>query len=452
MNKLIGIVKVLFVVLVILSMTAIGGVAAVYYENWERDMKEQDSELAQFLSGNKKEEKVLEPNLTCLVMGRNQSLTDFIILAQYNPNTREASLLSIPRDSFVAESSPDGKINSIYANYGGGVKGITKLKEKVEDITGIEIQHYVLFDASMLKKVVNELGGVTVDVPINMNYDDIYQTPELHIHLKKGTQLLSGSQAEQFVRFRKNNDGTGYPNGDIGRIAAQQSFIKALIGEVLKAENLGKAKTLAQIVIDNTKTDITMELVEEYLDELVTFKLDRMRLETLPGVGQYQKYKGLTRSYYILNEDSGDLLIDEMFRGTTSSGDVITDNDSSNTNSSSKVDNSKTENSNTKKEVFSSNLEEPSSGETKIKVELLNAKAKTNRLTELAETLANNDYNVVKLGNYQTVQVETSRIITYGKNTDEELKDLKEVTGIKKVEESDESSNVKFTIIIGANY
>lgn len=448
MNKLIGIVKVLFVVLVILSMTAIGGVAAVYYENWERDMKEQDSELAQFLSGNKKEEKVLEPNLTCLVMGRNQSLTDFIILAQYNPNTREAALLSIPRDSFVAESSPDGKINSIYANYGGGVKGITKLKEKVEEMTGIEIQHYVLFDASMLKKVVNELGGVTVDVPINMNYDDIYQTPELHIHLKKGTQLLSGSQAEQFVRFRKNNDGTGYPNGDIGRIAAQQSFIKALITEVLKAENLGKAKTLAQIVIDNTKTDITMELVEEYLDELVTFKVDRMRLETLPGVGKYQKYNGLTRSYYILNEESGDILIDEMFNGISSSGDdTSTDEVASGNNSSSNTDVSST-----KKEVFSTSLEEVPSGESQIKVELLNAKAKTSRLTELAETLADNEYNVVKLGNYQTVEVETSRIITYGQNTDEELKKLKEVTGIKKVVESTDASNVKFTIIIGANY
>lgn len=439
MNKLVGVVKLLFVVLVILSMTAVGGVAAVYYENWERDMSEQDSSLAQFLSGNKKEEKKLEPNLTCLVMGRNQSLTDFIVLAQYNPNTREASLLSIPRDSFVSEGSPDGKINSIYANYGGGVKGITKLKEKVEEITGIEIQHYLLFDASMLKKLVNELGGVTVDIPINMNYDDPYQNPPLHIHLKKGTQLLTGSQAEQFVRFRKNNDGTGYPNGDIGRIAAQQSFIKALISEILKTENIGKIKSLAQIVIGGTKTDITIELVEEYLDEVVTFKMDRMRMKTLPGVGKYQKYQGLTRSYYILNEESGDILIDELFNKSISKN-------------TSDIENSTEEKKGETitQEVFSPSLQV--SGDEKIRIELLNAKAKQNRLTELATTLADNDYNVIKLGNYQTVQVEPSRIITYGKNTEEELEELKKVSGIKKVEQSTENTNVKFTIIIGANY
>ena len=94
MDKIIGVIKVLFVVLVILSMTAIGGVAAVCYENWEKDLSEQDSNLAQFLSGNKKEEKVPEPNITCLVMGRNQSLTDFILLLTKQFPTRALKCFS----------------------------------------------------------------------------------------------------------------------------------------------------------------------------------------------------------------------------------------------------------------------------------------------------------------------------------------------------------------------
>lgn len=445
MNKIVGFVKVLFVVLVILSMTAIGGVAAVYYENWEKDLSEQDSNLAQFLSGNKKEEKIPEPNVTCLVMGRNQSLTDFIILAQYNPNTREVSMLSIPRDTFVGSGSSDGKINSIYANYGGKEKGIAKLKEKVEELTGIKIDHYVLFDASMLKKFVNKLGGVTVDVPINMNYDDPYQNPPLHIHLNKGTQLLSDSQVEQFVRFRKNNDGTGYPNGDIGRIAAQQSFIKAMITEILKPEQIGKIKDLGQIVIDNTRTDITLELIEEYLDEVVTFKMSRMRMETLPGEGQYQKYQGVTRSYFIYDEAEADILIDNLFNKSIAELNASTNSDTINAETI-PADKDVAE------EVFSDNVEVVSSGDAEVKIELLIAKAKTARVSELAEKLAENDYNVVKLGNYQTVQVEPSRIITYGQNTEEELEALKKVSGIKKVETSTEKSNVKFTIIIGANY
>ena len=83
---------------------------------------------------------------------------------------------------------------------------------------------------------------------------------------------------------------------------------------------------------------------------------------------------------------------------------------------------------------------------------MLNAKAKSARLNELIENLADHEYNVIKLGNYQTVEIEPARIITYGKYTEEELEELKKISGIKKVEESTETSNVKFTIIIGANY
>ena len=68
------------------------------------------------------------------------------------------------------------------------------------------------------------------------------------------------------------------------------------------------------------------------------------------------------------------------------------------------------------------------------------------------KTVFADECNVVKIGNYPTSKVETSRIITYGKHTDEELAKVKELTEIKKVEDSDEMVNVKFTIIIGANY
>lgn len=443
MNKLVGVAKVLLVVLVIMSVTVIGGVLAVYYENIERDMQEENSTLAQFLSGKANErEKIIEPKVNCLVMGRNQMLTDFIVLMQYNPNTREVSLMSIPRDTFVSSSSVDGKINSIYAN-----KKIDGIVEAVENLTGIDVEYYLLFDAKILKKVIDELGGVTVDVPINMDYDDPYQSPELHIHLKKGVQRLNGSQAEQFVRFRKNNNGTGYANGDIGRIATQQGFIKALISEILKGENLGKVKTLAQIMIDGTKTNVTMDVIEKYSDDLITFKIDRIRIDTLPGVGKYQSYKGVSRSYYIVNEEKAKTVIDELFNKSMNelnpsnsgdSGDVVMDvipqrNDLS-------------------EEVFAENVEVTQSASNEIRIELLIAKAKTSRVNVLATELGNNGCNVVKLGNYPTTTIEPSRIITYGQHSEEELELVKKLSGINKVEESNDKANVKFTIIVGANY
>ena len=114
-----------------------------------------------------------------------------------------------------------------------------------------------------MRQLVDEIGGVTFDVPINMNYDDPAQN--LYIHLKKGTQLLTGKKAEQLVRFRHNNDGSGYGNEDIGRIATQQKFIKTMAKEVLSAKNISKLGNLVKIALEGTKTDITMEVVAKYL-------------------------------------------------------------------------------------------------------------------------------------------------------------------------------------------
>ncbi len=451
MNKILGIAKVIFTIMVIVFIVILSSVSAIYYERWESDIKEQDTKVAQFLSngvidgmtapkisgessGTIKVQKVLEPNFTCLLMGRNQNLTDFIMLCQYNPNTREVSLLSIPRDTYVDKASVDGKINSIYQ-----YKYQDRVIAKVKEITGVDVQHYVIFDAKLLRNLVNELGGVTVDVPINMDYDDPFQN--LYIHIKKGTQRLTGAQAEGFVRFRKGNNGTGYPNGDIGRIAAQQQFIKAMISEVLKPENIGKISNLVKIVLDSTKTDITMDIVGQYLDDVVTFKTDRIRVETLSGVGKYGRGPdGLERSYFYMNEEKAKTVIENLFFKTIA--ELNESGDASTTNSGeAKVD---------AQEVLSLELEVPVSD--KVRIEVLNANAKSATLNKLVESLKANDYDVVKIGNYKTTKVESSRIISYGTGTEEILNDLKSVTKIKKVEESAEKATVNYSIIIGSGY
>lgn len=431
MNILRSIAEIIVITIVLLSVAVLGSVAAIYYENMELDLSENNSGLAKPLVG--KDEKKEEPNFTCLFMGRNAHLTDFIMLGQYNPNTRNVSLMSIPRDTNVGNASVDGKINSIYR-----YKYPEKVVAEVQKITGVEIQHYLIFDAKILRKIVDELGGVTVNVPINMNYDDPEQN--LYIHLKKGVQKLTGKQAEQFVRFRKNNDDTGYPNGDIGRIAAQQSFIKAMAAEVLKVENIGKVSNLVNIVLDGTDTDITLDVVSKYLDDVVTFKTDRIRVETLPGAGKYAKGPdGYTRSFYFHNSEETKTLVNDLFfKKESLSGDTTI------------IENSDAKDNNDSTEVISSNLEVNS--DEKIRIEVLNAKAKSSKLNSLVEKLNENECNVVKIGNYESTKTESSRIITYGKHTKDELDKVKELSGINKIEESLDKSTVKFTIILGAAY
>lgn len=433
--------KGLAVALILICVVVAGGAAAIYYENLEKDMKENsgDSKLAQFLVSGGETQKKEEPLFTCLFMGRNAHLTDFMMLAQYNPNTREVSLMSIPRDTYVGTSSVDGKINSIYM-----YKYPEKVVKAVEEITGVDIQHYLIFNAKILRNIVNELGGVTVTVPFNMNYDDPDQN--LYIHLKKGTQRLSGAQAEQFVRFRKNNNGGGYANGDVGRIATQQKFIKAMISEVLKVENIGKIGNLVKIALNGTDTDLTLDVLQEYLDDVVTFKKDRVRIETLPGVGKYGKGPdGLTRSFFYHDPEKTKEVVKELF--FTSIDDINSSGDSATSGDKKNDINTKAQ------EVISKGLEtESGNNDEKIRIEVLNANAKTSKMNDLVEKLNSNDCNVVKIGNYPTTKVESSRIITYGKHTSDDLEKIKSLSGIKNIEESDENVNVKFTIIIGANY
>ena len=441
MRGLKGFMKIIAVALILICVVVAGGAAAIYYENLEKDMKENsgDSKLAQFLVSGGETKKKEEPMLTCLFMGRNAHLTDFMMLAQYNPNTREVSLMSIPRDTYVGTSSVDGKINSIYM-----YKYPEKVVKAVETITGVDIQHYLIFDAKILRNIVNEMGGVTVEVPFDMNYDDPDQN--LYIHLKKGVQKLTGAQAEQFVRFRKNNNGGGYANGDVGRIATQQKFIKAMISEILKVENIGKVGNLVKIALNGTDTDITLDVIQQYLDDVVTFKKDRVRIETLPGVGKYGKGPdGLTRSFFYHDAEKTKEIVKELFFTSIDdmgSGDSNTSGDTVQNEMTAKA-----------QEVISQGLEtESGNNDEKIRIEVLSANAKSSKMNSLVEKLNSNGCNVVKIGNYPTTKVEASRIIVHGSCDTEELESVKTLSGIKTTEQSDEIVNVKFTIIIGANY
>ena len=405
------ILRIIIVLVLVIAISGLGVFGAVKYLRWRADNEETVNEQGEIITvpGIKEEEKV-----TCLFMGVNGALTDFIMLGQYNPNTREIDLLSIPRDTKV-NGTLDGKINSAYLG-----KYPERTIQKVKELTGIEAQYYLVFNAKLLRQIVDEIGGVTVYVPINMNYDDPYQ--DLYIHLKKGTQTLTGSQAEQFVRFRKNNDGTvGYPNGDIGRVAAQQEFIKATINRVLEPQNLLKVNRLVNIVLDNTKTNITWDVAKNYIDDVATFRTDRITMNTLPGEGRYAE-NGI--SYFFHDEKETKIMIDEMF------------------------------NKKSEKEVeVIANITEEVKDEIadKIKVEVLNAGTTNSIFSAVVDKLNNNGYYVSRVGNQEIPTDGYSKIITYDYR-DNTLVEMKELLGISRDEESDKEMAVDYTVILGPKY
>lgn len=194
------------------------------------------------------------------IPGEDYKLTDSIMVASYNPQTQQASLLSIPRDTYVGKKDKNTatsnylasyKINTVYRNG----TNIPETIECVNNITGLNLDKYLLIDTDAIIEVVDAIGGVTFDVPIDMDYDDPAQ--DLHIHLKAGEQLIDGEKAEQLLRFRHNNDGTSYPSeygdNDIGRMRTQREFIQVTAKQLLRVENVTKVLNLMDIVFKNVK-------------------------------------------------------------------------------------------------------------------------------------------------------------------------------------------------------
>ncbi|MFC6590809.1 LCP family protein [Deinococcus lacus] len=147
-------------------------------------------------------------------------LTDTIMLAQVRQDGT-VNLLSIPRDTWTEiPGKGPGKING--ANPHGGPEALVAA---AENLTGLPIDGHALLSLYAARSLTDAAGGVTVDVPARMKYDD--HAGHLHIDLQPGRQRLSGEQAEGFLRFRKDK------LSDIGRIGRQQQFVQALAQQTL---------------------------------------------------------------------------------------------------------------------------------------------------------------------------------------------------------------------------
>ena len=244
-----------------------------------------------------------------VVTGESQNLTDSIMVCAYNPKLNQASMMSIPRDTFTGDNekkaTASDKINTLYQ------KNPQKLIEEINEITGLNIKYYVNIDTKGLRQLIDAIGGVYFDVPIDMDYDD--PTQDLHIHIKAGYQLLDGEKAEQVLRFRHNNDGTSYPasygDNDIGRMRTQREFIKELLKQVSSKNVLKNMKSYIQIIKENVTTNFNVDEIIDYIPYIVDFNTDNLNTTTLPG--EAKKCNGVW--LYIPNEEKVEQSIKENF-------------------------------------------------------------------------------------------------------------------------------------------
>lgn len=166
--------------------------------------------------------KQLEGSYNFLVLGHDRTalLTDVIMLVNYNTNNASITILQFPRDTYVSYDVPTHKINATFSTlYTEELsKGLSEDKARLNAIQrfgdvfekslGINIYKCAIMDLNGFVNIVDALGGVEVDLPSDLKYDDPAQN--LYIDLHAGYQTLNGDQAEQFVRYRK-----GYLQADI---------------------------------------------------------------------------------------------------------------------------------------------------------------------------------------------------------------------------------------------
>ncbi len=211
--------------------------------------------------------------------------TDTVVLVNFDSIDKNIDIVSLPRDLKIdlTQTQQENlkyapktvKLTEVFA-YAGSEKGVDYTTEIVESIVKEKIDFWVTVDLEAFRYLVDEVGGVEFDVPINMYYNDPYQ--DLYINIEKGLQTLDGEKAEQLIRFR-----SGYANGDLGRIAVQQDFLKALMGKFLSSEDkVANILAIGKTALKYTSNNIALDDITNNIKYIDDIDFNNIRTFTLP--------------------------------------------------------------------------------------------------------------------------------------------------------------------------
>ncbi|MBQ2729603.1 MAG: LCP family protein [Clostridia bacterium] len=258
-----------------------------------------------------------------LIMGHDRaaSLTDVIMLVNYNTEIQRITVMQFPRDTYIeVDDYYYHKVNGLY-NYcvnqvkSNGSKdpdrdGCKLMAEFFEKNLAMTIHYSAVMDLDGFGNIVDAIGGVDMYVPMDMYYSD--PTQGLYINLKEGYQHLDGDSAEQFVRYRY-----GYATGDIGRGDAQKVFISAFLDKLLTSiTDANTITSLAQNLVTYVESDVTPADIVYFGKNFIgignkagAVQLSNVKLMTMPG--RATLYNGI--SYYVMNKEYMANLVNDYF-------------------------------------------------------------------------------------------------------------------------------------------
>ena len=270
-------------------------------------------------------DKIDKP-FTVLVMGIDSTAStlsknatgngDSLMMVTFNPKTLNATIFSIPRDTYVPiacfENQKENKITHAAWN------GESCMIKTIENFTGINIDYYVKINFQGVVKLVEALNGISVDVPLDFCESNSKRSTknENLICLKKGVQTLNGEEALALARHRKT-----LTTGDLQRGVNQQLVVQGILNKLKSVKSANQMLNILDTVSQNMDTNFTTKQILSFYDiaknlflTSTTDNLINMKQLYLQGASQmiYDEGLGLTLYNYIPNKESLDLVINAM--------------------------------------------------------------------------------------------------------------------------------------------
>ena len=219
--------------------------------------------------------------------------TDTIMLVKANTNDGTIKLMSIPRDSRVLVRNTYDKVNHAHA-FGG----IELTLQSLRNFLGLDIDYYVQVNYQALVEIVDAIGGVDYEVPEGV------EIKKWTLDVKPGLNHFDGTDTMWYLRTRHI-----YDNGDIGRVEAQQDFVKAMVDQAVEKSNQMNLMTVISSYIKYVKTNLPMGAIVDLVKSIPNFSSDKVDTFIVPG-----EEATINRiSYYIPDERETWDIVDDVF-------------------------------------------------------------------------------------------------------------------------------------------
>lgn len=227
--------------------------------------------------------------------------TDTMMLLYVDGHTRQAGLLTLPRDTYTVTAYGDSnKLNSAYGRNGCGEEGMNVLLDYVQDTIGYRPDGYILVELPALRDLIDLMGGVDFDVPQEMDSQGLSG----NFHLNAGLQHLDGEKALGLLRFR-----FGYADQDLGRQNVQKDFLKACMSQWTRLDRLSRIGDVLSLFQNQSLSDLSTGNLAWLGLNLLKCGFSSISTDTLPG---YSTMIG-DQSYYVLYPDAVADLVQEKY-------------------------------------------------------------------------------------------------------------------------------------------